>query len=437
MSKKEESTRSNYATDRLNLSEVGPGRMSKILLTHMDVMPDKAIMMIGEPGIGKTMITNKLEKTGRHHVLTIRLVNEDEGTMIGYADPNGSEDTVILRVIKRVKEGVQLAIRNGQRLVVFFDEVNRAKEHMIKCVFNIIDTKRWGDLHLPENTSFVAAINPPTANHKVRDVLSDAALRRRFVVYAVKADVLEYLTYATEAKIHVGVTSFLRSKPDCLYDYHSMDNGFPYACPASWDTVGDVLSWYERSSGDKVHNIHNSPYVMHMLAGLIGTGMTHQLMDYFSTYNQRLKPEMILKNYAECKHFVEHALSTEFTKEDGDVNSSTLTSAATELGVYVANQIAHEKMFLHLSQSEAEEANLTAKERAQQNLEGHNLSKFLNDCPASILQSFVSSVQHELKEINSDVTKVNAGLGVLSNLSAYPEYVTATTRYTDVTVDRS
>ena len=88
MSKSSDNVRTNYSVDNLGLQEVGPGTMAKLLIDNLEANPNKAVMLIGEPGIGKTAIINQMEATKMFEVLSIRLVNEDEGTMNGYADPN-------------------------------------------------------------------------------------------------------------------------------------------------------------------------------------------------------------------------------------------------------------------------------------------------------------------------------------------------------------
>ena len=393
-------------------------------------------MLIGEPGIGKTMIINNLQDTGKYHVLTIRLVNEDEGTMIGYADPGGSDDTVILRVTRKVKDSVIAAKEANKRLIVFFDEINRAKEHMIKCVFNIIDTKRWGDLQLPDSTSFIAAMNPPTANHKVRDILSDTALRRRFVVYAIKADAKEYIAYAKNANIHPSVISFLIEKPDCVYDYAAMDNGFPYACPASWDTVSDILKWHAKE-GTMIRNIQNSPSVRNMLHGLIGSGMAHQFMDFMAITETTLTSENILLHYNTIRPHVLTAVNDEFTEEDATVDSSKLTQAATSLGTYVAHQIVNEDFHLFVSKQDGETLKMDTATRVKCNLHGKNLSAFLNDCPASVIQSFFSAQHSALESITDNPQQVTAALSKLQKLIHYSDYVAATNKLANITYEVS
>lgn len=426
--------RSNYAVDKLQLTEVGPSSMSSIIEQHIHAIPHKAIMMIGEPGIGKTVIVNDMQSSGKYHVLTIRLVNEDEGTMIGYADPGKSEDTVKLRVVTRVKESVDYAKKNDKKLIVFFDEVNRAKEHMIKCVFNIIDMKRWGDLQLPSDTCFIAAINPPTANHKVRDVLSDAALRRRFVSYAVKADVGEYLTYASQHGIHQAVVDFLRSKPDSLYDYHAMDNGLPYACPASWDTVSDLVKWHI-TQGGTLTSVLNSIALQRIMVGVMGTAMTFDFLEFTEDMQKVFTPGSILYNYDNIRERVKGILASEFTEEDTDMDTSKLTRAASNLGKYLAYLIAEKGMQLHCTPEQAEERECSAKQRAKTNLQGKNLATFLLDCPSTIMQTMFSSFDAEVKTLKAVPGEVTKCLEVMAQLSNYDEYTQAVKRYTNVVQD--
>lgn len=434
MSRNEEkSERSNYSTERLQLKEMGPRSMASILISHMEAIPNKAIMLIGEPGIGKTAIVDQLQNTGKFHVFTSRLANEDEGTMIGYADPGTTKDTVYLRVVSRVKEAVETAKKSKVRLVVFFDEINRAKEHMIKCVFNIMDTKRWGDLKLPEDTSFIAAINPPTANHKVRDVLSDSALRRRFVLYAVKADVGEYLQYASKCNIHKCVLEFLQSQPDNIYDYHSFDNGMSYACPASWDAVSKVLYWYEKCQDGKLGNVLSHPSLNNMLTGIMGGGMTHQLLEYIEDTQKLFTPENILTQYGRLRGQVQNILQSEFTVKDLDLDASKLTRAANSLGLYVAHQMVENDMQFHCTESEAYERKITTKERVKINLQGSNIAKFLFDCPSTVMNTFFTSLNGGLAKLVKNSGLMNDYLTRVTQLTAYSEYVEAADKYNNIT----
>lgn len=430
--------RANYSVDKLHLTEVGPSSISTLIKHHIKAIPNKAIIMIGEPGIGKTVVVNDLQETGDFQVLTIRLVNEDEGTMIGYADPGQSEDTVKLRVVTRIKESVVAAKENNKQLIVFFDEVNRAKEHMIKCVFNIIDMKRWGDLELPKDTCFIAAINPPTANHKVRDILSDAALRRRFVTYAVKADVGEYIEYAKSHGIAQVVIDFLQSNPGCLYDYHSLDNGFPYACPASWDTVSDLVKWFASENGDSIARIEDNVTIQRILIGSIGSSMAFEFLDFVKESCKTFAPQDIINDYKSVRPRVKAAINSEFKEEDSHtLNTSQLSRAARTLGIYVVHQLVSEGMQLHCTKEQAAERKWDTKKMVKTNLQGKNLATFLSDCPSTVLQTFYAALNEEMSNIVKNSGESTEYMHVLSQLVNYPEYIETVNRFNTVVSDLS
>lgn len=430
MANKNESNRPVYAIERLGLSEIGPMAMANLLSDHLEATPKKPIMMIGEPGIGKTAVTYQLENSNKYHVLTIRLVNEDEGTMNGYADPDKESATVTLRVVRKVVEAAEAAKDAGKRLVVFFDEVNRAKDHMIKYVFNIIDTRRWGDYMLPSDTSFISAINPPTKNHKVRDILSDSALRRRFAVYAMKADAAEYSTYAKEAKIHPAVISFLSSKPKYIYDYVSLDNGLPYACPASWDAVSDVLNWYQHEKKGKLENITKNINVNRMLTGTIGEAMTYEFLTHAEDMTRKYSPDNILNKYSSIRDEIKECVQSEFTVEDAVLDLSKLSTIVMTLANYVADKIVNADMHFYVDDAKREELGITKKNAVKANTQGNNLANFLADCPSELFQAFYTNIRKEIEALvpDSNVT-AHKYIQRTNELINYKVYTEAANKY--------
>jgi len=425
-----ENTRGNYAVDRLGIAELGPGSMGALLLDHLEATPDKPLMMIGEPGIGKTAITNQLEESGKFHLLTIRLVNEDEGTMNGYADPDEGQATVTLRVVRKVKEAADRAVNEGRRLIVFFDEVNRAKDHMIKYVFNIIDTKRWGDFELPVDTSFIAAINPPTKNHKVRDILSDSALRRRFAIYATKADASEYITYAKKAKIHPAVIGFINTKAKHIYDYVALDNGQPYACPASWDAVSSIMYWFENVKLGKLKDVTKNISVNRMLTGTIGEAMTYEFLTFAEDMTKRYSPKNILDNYKDIQSEIRETVESEFTEEDAQLDLSKLSTVVSTLSAYVADKLVNEDMEFYVSEEDREKNSVSKKDMLKANRRGHNLAKFLHDCPSEMFQAFFANLRRELNDLTSAKGQsVQKYLQRTNKLSNYKEYRDSANKY--------
>lgn len=436
MSKSNSVARENYSVDKLGLTELGPSAMGTALAQHIRYSPNKPIMMIGEPGIGKTAVTNQLElvlkETESCTLLTIRLVNEDEGTMNGYADPDKDTPTVTLRVVRKVYEAGEKARKSGKRLIIFFDELNRAKEHMIKFVFNIIDTKRWGDYELPEKTSFVSAINPPTRNHKVKDVLADSALRRRFAVYGVCAVVEEYLEYARRVKIHPAVIGFLKAKPNLMYDYVSLDNGKPFACPASWDTVSDVLYGYEREGG-KLSKVGKNVTINRILVGQIGEATTSEVLQFAEDLTQRFAPENIYNKYDDIRDEVKDAVNSEFTEENAEVDLSKIAVITSNLSVFLANQIVSKDIRFHITEDEIgnEDTQFTEKAAKKINKCGRNIAKYLSDMPSDMFQSFISTTAQNIKE-NLGTNKMKHAqdkIAKLNEIIAYPEYSDACDRF--------
>jgi hypothetical protein len=424
-----ESTRPNYAVDRLGMIEMGPMSMANILIDHLEDTPKKPIMMIGEPGIGKTAVTYQLENSNKYHVLTIRLVNEDEGTMNGYADPDKDGQTVTLRVVRKVVEAAEAAKEAGKRLIVFFDEVNRAKDHMIKYVFNIIDTRRWGDYMLPADTGFISAINPPTKNHKVRDILSDSALRRRFSVYAMKADAAEYIQYAKEANIHPAVISFIKSKPKYIYDYVSLDNEKFYACPASWDYISDIVYKYQNKGG-LLENISRNHSVSVRISASIGEAMTYEFLTHAEDMTKKYSPENILDSYSDIQDEIQECVNSEFTVEDAALDLGKLATIVSTLAAFVADKIVNADMHFYVDDTTREEEGITKKDAVKYNKQGGNLAKFLADCPRDLFQAFFNTIRKEIDELvpSSNVNSHNY-IRRTNELTNYKVYVDAANSY--------
>lgn len=113
------------------------------------------LLLWGESGIGKTAIIQAMADDSIHEPMW--------AITLSYREPTDQGGLPII-----TKDGVRLeppawgkALAKGGRGIVFFDELNTARPQTQASALRVVQEREIGELSLPDDTSFVAACNPP------------------------------------------------------------------------------------------------------------------------------------------------------------------------------------------------------------------------------------------------------------------------------------
>ena len=259
-----------------------------------------ATLLVGPAGVGKTEIAEGMCRSlGYHFCGTIIGTQCDPGTDFGMpvlvTDPDTGEQTVVKLPGHVFREAIAAAGR-GQIPVIFFDELNTCSPLVRAAMLTVIQSKLVGDVRLPSETRFIAAMNPPDIAPNATDIMPPTASRylwlgfeserrwrlpldfwRRSKAQGFPDPELLILPDDWESHIPAAaglVDAFLSSNPEAYEDDQDIRCvNTPVACPRTWTWVERVLAACE--------SVHAPFEVMEMcLSGLVGKGNGLALMEF-------------------------------------------------------------------------------------------------------------------------------------------------------------
>ncbi|KAA5545358.1 AAA family ATPase [Roseiconus nitratireducens] len=169
--------------------------------------PDQNVMLVGRHGIGKSQIIADHFRRRSMEVVSFFLGQmSDPGDLIGlpHKDP-ASGRTEFLPPYWWPDE--------GQPIVLFLDELNRARPEILQAVMELALNKTLAGKRLPAGSVIVSAVNEGD-EYQLTDL--DPALVSRFNLYEFAPTVDDWLLWAHGAGIDRRVVEFVQSQPAFL-----------------------------------------------------------------------------------------------------------------------------------------------------------------------------------------------------------------------------
>jgi hypothetical protein len=225
------------------------------------------VLVIGNTGIGKTdQIRQICKALGRPLVeppAVSTLAPEDIG---GIPVPmtadgkllNGHEvDGDIVTRWAPPSWWADLKALEGQKPVLFLDELNRASTAVQNALFPVLfgNPRRAGNLELPEDMVIISAANPPS--HMVNDI--GPALLARFIVYHYSPTAQDWVEWAAGAAIHPDIMGFINENPNMLAPDPGSAAGMealselkPFPCPRAWEFSSSLLRTVDKANSSNV-----------------------------------------------------------------------------------------------------------------------------------------------------------------------------------------
>lgn len=181
---------------------------SKELETLLEVTPSwQNIMLTGRHGIGKSQIlTNYFESKGMRVVALFLGQMSDPGDLLGL--PTKDEATGKTTFMPPYWFPV-----DGQPVVLFLDELNRARPEILQTVMDLVLNRKLAGRPLPEGSRIISACNDGD-EYQLTDL--DPALVSRFNIYTFRPTVEEWLLWATRKGLDERVTAFIQANPELL-----------------------------------------------------------------------------------------------------------------------------------------------------------------------------------------------------------------------------
>ena len=212
-------------------------------------------LVVGESGIGKTALANKLANENNWSLVVIdgNLLKEGEigglptiESYIGF-DSNGHEiekKATVYAVHNKLRE-IDEEISKGRIVLLFIDEINRCEHTVQQELMNLILNREINGYKLHDNVKILAAMNPSSKygsdfDYQVVDM--DAAQENRFVWLNMEPDYNAWIKWAIDAEIEQKVIEFISTFPEYL---HKVNEDDVRATPRSYERVSKSYKVYK------------------------------------------------------------------------------------------------------------------------------------------------------------------------------------------------
>lgn len=257
----------------------------KELQSILSAMPaTQNLMLVGKHGIGKSeILTNYFRQKGIEVITLFLGQMSDPGDLIGL--PRMDEKTG-----KTVFMPPYWFPTDGQPVVLFLDELNRARPEVLQTIMDLTLNRTLSGKKLPEGSSVISAVNDGE-EYQLTDL--DPALVSRFNIYEFSPTVEEWLLWATKNDVDPRVVDFIRNSPKYLDGdgTETLDRGLGKAPDRrAWTRVSDVIK-----STNQIETIHKK-----IISGMVGTIAT-QSFTAFLTSRRILSGKDILLDFEKHK----------------------------------------------------------------------------------------------------------------------------------------
>lgn len=211
------------------------------------------IMLVGSHGIGKSRIVEDYftEKGMKVTALFLGQMS-DPGDLIGL--PRLNEETG-----KTDFMPPYWFPTDGVPIVLFLDELNRARPEMLQTVMDLVLNRKLAGRRLPEGSRIISAVN---AGEQYQVGELDPALVSRFNIYTLRPTAKDWLDWAMRNELDERVINFIEAHPDKLDSRFnpSADSLDKSPDRRAWERVSQVLKGVKNPEA----------YHAKIVAGIIG-----------------------------------------------------------------------------------------------------------------------------------------------------------------------
>ena len=194
-------------------------------------------------------------------------------------------------------------IRAGHkgRPIILVEEPNRARDKSVTAaLFTLLEDRMIGDTPISSLVQMVCLMNPSTAGNSVNQFEKDNASRRRLLPIGVTSSFGEFVDYINTKKFHPAIVDYIQAQPSMVYDHAAAAAGHVFACPASWETVSEIL---KRMDELQLPLICTDARIA--IAGKIGMTATAALLDFIENRATVVAPLDVLNHYKKVRHIVQ------------------------------------------------------------------------------------------------------------------------------------
>lgn len=258
------------------------------------------IMLVGRHGIGKSeILTDYFEQRGMRVVPLFLGQMADPGDLIGLPSAEDRETTNDVRRTRFIPP--YWFPTDGQPIVLFLDELNRARPEILQTVMDLALNRRLAGHQLPAGSRIISAVNE---GDEYQLTHLDPALVSRFNVYQFAPTAQEWLLWARQQKLDQRVIDFIQNDATLLdgtpQQREGEDTGLEkYPDRRAWRRVSDVLQ-EEGPDGSLRPRRELGEDDLDLLAGIVGAAAASRFYAFLQG-RQMLSASQVLNDCAACE----------------------------------------------------------------------------------------------------------------------------------------
>ncbi|HBF9915354.1 TPA: ATP-binding protein [Clostridioides difficile] len=250
-------------------------------------------LIVGESGIGKTALANKLAKENDWSLIVIdgNLLKEGEigglPTIESYVGVNSNgykteKKTTVYAVHNKLRE-IDEEISKSKTVLLFIDEINRCEHTVQQELMNLILNREINGYKLHDDVKILAAMNPSSKygsdfDYQVVDM--DAAQENRFVWLNMESDHTQWIKWAIDEGIERKVIEFISTFPEYL---HKINEDDVRATPRSYERVSKTYKVYK----EKNNSIPRAVF-LNVVKGNVGKVIAEEFISFIESNSEPL-----------------------------------------------------------------------------------------------------------------------------------------------------
>lgn len=250
-------------------------------------------LIVGESGIGKTALANKLAKENDWSLIVIdgNLLKEGEigglPTIESYVGVNSNgykteKKTTVYAVHNKLRE-IDEEISKSKTVLLFIDEINRCEHTVQQELMNLILNREINGYKLHDDVKILAAMNPSSKygsdfDYQVVDM--DAAQENRFVWLNMESDHTQWIKWAIDEGIERKVIEFISTFPEYL---HKINEDDVRATPRSYERVSKIYKVYKEKNNSIPRAV-----LLNVVKGNVGKVIAEEFISFIESNSEPL-----------------------------------------------------------------------------------------------------------------------------------------------------
>jgi ABC-type branched-subunit amino acid transport system ATPase component len=205
---------------------------------------DKAIMMWGPSGVGKSAIVYQIAEELKMKAINIALNKINPVDFMGIP----VYDKQTNRMVWATPNIFPYVERDGERGILFLDEINTAPMSVQAAAYQLVLDRKIGEYALPKGWIIIAAGN--RSKDKGATYKMPAPLVNRFIAHLnIEPDIDAFTEYAFSKGFEPEIIGFLKWKPDLLHQQPTeIEEGTNFPTPRAWENANLLREVYDNDT---------------------------------------------------------------------------------------------------------------------------------------------------------------------------------------------